>query len=211
MIITKIFDKKAGNVKVSNINFTFNRHNSQRKDAPGKPRFIGNHWTVASRFHLYDDYHFNISQVKEQVFVFQTLSWNEKGQHLWQRNTGAVGITFCGMSNNGKEDLLTPEMIDAGAILNAEICAWKNINPLELITLQKKKYINQDHRQMLVDIPGQTIQVQGITDHATFGKLDGYGNIDIGEFFEPLQENARQYYLDLKTNKRKFIFLDFFQ
>lgn len=204
MIIQKIYSRNAGTISANGNLFNFNRPNEQRKDDPGTPFMIVPHWTVADRDSLFDDYHFNITQIKDQVYVFQTLSWSEKGQHLWQRNTGAVGISLCGMSNENNKP--SAYMADTMAILCAEICAWKHIDPFKKIELPKKKYISQDHRMILQNVPGEVIQIDPISDHAVFGVKDGYGNPDIGPYYKIVLESALEYYKELKANKRQFIF-----
>ena len=95
----------------------------------------------------------------------------------------------------------TNNMLDTMAILAAEICAWKNISPVNKITLPKM------HLGKV--IPG-SINIDVIADHAMYAKEDGYKaeRWDIGHYYNSVKSNTIKYFQDLKSDKREFIFVE---
>lgn len=204
VIAVDISDKKEGFFVANGVRFYFNRNNSQKNETLGDPLFNVCHWTAGSSLSIFDDYHFNITQYGNTVYVFKTLKWHEKGQHLWGRNSNAIGYTLCCMSSPNK--IPTGNMLDALAVLIAEVCAWKHMEPSKNINLPRKKYMKLDHRLSLVNIPGE-ISAPIITDHSFFGDNDGYGNPDIKKYIADIRKKAIKVFDELKSAKRQFVSL----
>lgn len=201
-IIKDISSQPFGTIKINDINFSYISENSSRKDFFDKEKHIVNHWTAGNRKNLYDGYHFNVTEINNQIYVFKTLKRKEKGQHIWGRNSGAIGNTMCCMST--KSDFPTANMIEALSILNAEQCAWYGLDIEKEIILPKKQRIDYDS---LITVAWQ-IKAPVISDHSYFAKKDGYSQErwDIGSYIETITNKAIQYHKELKENKREFIF-----
>ncbi len=205
LISLDISDKKEGHFVVNGVRFYFKRSNSQKSEPIGDLLFNVSHWTAGSPLTVYDDYHFNITEYDNVVYVFKTLKWSEKGQHLWGRNSNAIGYALCCMRT--PKNTPTLNMLDALSTLKAETCAWKKIEPSKSIDLPKKKYTRLDHRLALVDAPGKLV-TPAITDHSFFGDNDGYGNIDIKGHIGWVRKEALRVFSELKSGKRQFKFLE---
>lgn len=212
IVIKDLSNQKAGKFKIGNVNFDFRRVNFQRSEPLGNPESLIMHHTATPPNVLYDDYHFNISEIDKQVFVFKTLKWIEKGMHLWTRNSNNISNTFC-CKATGK-DVPSPKMIDVMAILQAEQCAWKNIDIFGKVTVPKKQYVVRKQEgkkvELLILAPG-TIIVNRLSDHGEYAKLDGYSHLrwDVGENIrKQVIILAQKYYKELKAGKRQFIFKD---
>ena len=202
-IITKdISNERFGIIKINDINFNYISENSSRKQFFDKENHLVNHWTAGNRKALYDGYHFNITEINNQIYVFKSLKRKEKGQHLWSRNSGAIGNTMCCMAT--KSDFPTQNMIEALSILNAEQCAWYGLEPEKEIILPKKQRIDYDS---LITVNG-SIKAPIISDHSYFAKKDGYSQErwDIGSYMDTVRKKSIQYYKDLKSAKREFLF-----
>lgn len=100
--------------------------NKQKHTPLGHPTQLVMHWTAGNYQQVWDDYHFNIAYdpVAKRACVAKTLNLTQKGQHLWKRNTGAIGVTFSGMLD--KRFPITTEQIEAAGELLAEICLKYN-------------------------------------------------------------------------------------
>lgn len=205
LISLDISNKKEGYFVVNGVRFYLKRSNSQRSESIGNLLFNVSHWTAGSPLTVYDDYHFNITQYDNVVYVFKTLKWSEKGQHLWGRNSNAIGYALCCM--RAPKDPPSLNMLDALSILKAEVCAWKKIEPSKSVDLPKKKYARLDHRLTLVDVPGK-LTTPVITDHSFFGDNDGYGNVDIKQHIGYVRKEVLRMFSELKASKRQFRFLD---
>lgn len=96
-------------------------HNSQKSQPLGKPTQVVLHWTAGLYTQCWDSYHFNIAyDVKTpRACVVKTLKLAQKGQHLAKRNTGAIGVTFCGMATSAFP--VKPLQEQAAAELCAEL------------------------------------------------------------------------------------------
>lgn len=192
-----------GLVIINKKNYFIHNENQQKQDPLGIVKGIVLHWTAGDHDDFYNGYHFNIGEINNLPVIIKTLGWNQKGQHLWGRNTGMIGITLCAMKD--WKILPTQKQLDILPILIAEICAWKNLNPEGKISLANKKVVGQD----LIDIGGFS-NFDVISDHRTFAKKDGYGSErqDIKQYYLPAKEKAIIYFKELKSNKRKFHFLE---
>lgn len=189
--------------------YLIHKENNQKQEPMSNPLGTVNHWTAGDYDDFYDGYHFNIGIINNQIAVVKTLNFNQKGQHLWGRNSGMIGITLCAM----KDWILTPsfEQLDTMAILNAEICAWKNINPRGILKLPKMKVVGNS-----ISFVGGSQNFNAISDHREFAIADGYGadRQDINntklkkDYMVTVREKTIIYFADLKAGRRKFLFAD---
>lgn len=181
--------------KIHGLNITLFAENDQKAAEAIAPAGITYHWTAGGFLQCWDDYNFNVAwdAAAKRVIIVRTLNWHQKGKHLWGYNSGMVGITLCAM---GTPDLVpTADMIEAAAILTAEICAWKHIDPTGTLALPAKK--NQGGA--LVEVGG-LIHPPTIHDHAWFAKANGYfpDRWDVGAYYPKLVERSRLIYRELK-------------
>lgn len=138
------------------------------------------HWTAGSGLQMWDDYHFNIALAGKSPVVVKTCSLTQKGQHLFKRNTGAVGFTFAAPGPNS----VTPEMIEIMAKLLGEFCYKHGLDPA-----------------------GKTADgFYVIDDHAAYAKADGYfpDRWDIGTLMKPLRQKAIWYHQQCEKNGCEF-------
>jgi hypothetical protein len=209
-LMKDITTNSGGTVTIGNKVYVLNSVNKQKDEgntsASGKFHIVW-HWTAGTDASLYDDYHFNISVdvTKTKAVAFKTLQFSEKGQHLWQRNTGAIGFSFCALSTNA-ENKPTPVMVDAGVILTAEVCAWKGIDPRGTILLPEKKYTRSSDSMANT---GRDVAFPTIADHATFARKDGYypDRVDIDTLLPVLVKRAQEHFDLLKQGKTQFRYL----
>jgi hypothetical protein len=200
VFVKDISEQKFGIFTFEEEKFEYKSENKSRGEFFEKEIHVVNHWTVGRRSQLWDGYHCNITEMNNKLFCFRTLKRKEKGQHLWRRNSGAVGNALCSMY---KEEKPTSEMVELLALLNAEQCAWYNLNPESFIDLPKKKISGEQ----LIDVEGEII-APILGDHKFFGIKDSYGNQDI-DFYMPLvKTKAIKYFKDLKSKNRKFELLE---
>lgn len=196
-------------ILINGKNYTIHKENSQKSEPMSNPLGNVNHWTAGDYDDFYDGYHFNIGIVNNQIAVVKTLNFNQKGQHLWGRNSGMIGITLCAM----KDWVLFPtnEQLDTMAILNAEICAWKNINPKGILKLPRMKVTGNT-----ISFVGGSQNFNAISDHREFAVADGYGasRQDINntkikrDYIIDVRQKTILYFNDLKADRRKFLFAD---
>lgn len=200
-----ISKRPSGLFTFNNQSFSYRKINSQRKDPMGELLGLVMHHSGVQKGIVFDDYHFNITEGKDgQVYVFKTLGFNEKGQHLWGRNTGLLATSLCCLATG--KDTPTENMIKANAILNAEKFAWKRLNFGRLILPAKKIFSGN-----LVNIVGETITIDSLSDHGSYAKLDGYfpDRWDVGEGIKnTIITLTKKHYSDLKSGKAQFIFKD---
>lgn len=177
--------------------------NSQKFEVMGKKVGIVYHHTGGDYMLPYDYYHFNVMWDGKKPIVVKTLGLDQKGQHLYGRNTGMIGITFDSLSAPAL--VPTPNQLDAGALLGAELCCWQNIDPEAKLILPKKKY---NPRTNTLDTLSGTIEAPTISDHNFFGckERDDYGRWDIGDKYPIVVKALNKYYKELKQGKRKFVF-----
>ena len=206
MRIEKLIDR-TGTILINSSKLHIRKVNTQLKAPLGDIKGIVLHHSACPRNVVFDDYHINIAEVEKEPIICQLLGYNQKGQHLWGRNTGMIGISISCMDN--PDDLPSPNQINYLSTLIAEVCCWKNLNPSATIKLAKKKIVNKE----LVDVynsKGQleTIEAPVISDHAFFAKKDGYypDRWDIGNYYSIVVKQAKSVYKELKAGKRQFIF-----
>lgn len=190
---------------------TFNIHypNASRADANGTPKGWSWHWSACDQLQLFDDYQFCISEnaTHDQAIVFKMLAWNEKGQHTWQRNSNLIGGSFA-CSAGSALTKPSPLMLDAGALLTAEGCAWKQIDPRGKFETDRKVY---NRALDTMSSTGQVMKVDTLMDHRSYAMLDGYypDRVDIdGSMFTEFKKRVLNYYDALKKGKAKFVLLD---
>lgn len=191
------------NVLVNNMSYPIVDENSQKNDSLGTIKGIVCHWTAGDYKTFFNGYHVNIGFINNQVVVVRTLDFKQKGQHLWGRNSNMLAITICAM----KDWILKPNQyqLDTMSLIIAEVCCWYDLDPTGFLTLPRK----QNQNNTLVTLEGnQTFNV--ISDHREFAIHDGYSSErqDIKEYMLPVRQKAIEYYKELKSGKRRFIFLD---
>jgi len=92
---------------------------------------------------------------------------------------------------------------DLMSLVIAEICAYKQLEPTDLLTVDEKIIKGSS----LVST-GRMFQCPTVTDHKYWGIKDKYGNPDIGVYFKPIDKKALEYYQELKMNRRMFQFAE---
>lgn len=184
--------------------FSIRRPNGQKGDALGDKLGWIAHWSACPESLVFDDYHINIcvSVDRKKPVIAKTLKFNQKGQHLFGRNTGMLAISFACPAVS-KITKPTEEMVDAMALVIAESCAWHKLDPNGSIQVPKKLYSYATDK--LSTLPG-TIKMPVISDHASYAKADGYGRdrIDIGAYLPLVKSKALVFFKELKANERQF-------
>lgn len=70
--------------------------NSQKGDPGGKFDRAVLHWTAGGPNAPYDDYHYcQVMDTDGEPVIVRCVAENMKGQHLYKRNTGAKGFSYC--------------------------------------------------------------------------------------------------------------------
>ena len=148
--------------RIGGIALTLHATNQSKAHTLGKVKSVVFHWTAGTYTQVFDAYHVNIAfdAVQNKAYVIQTVKLDRLGEHLWHRNTGAIGISFAAMwkaerKEHGKFPV-TPEMLELGAQVAAEICAWRHLDP----------------RGNLTHTDGLVAPV--VSDHLFYAKADGY-------------------------------------
>lgn len=216
MNIPFIDASETGSGHVDGLSIHVVDENGQKNDPLGTPQGVILHWSAGTYTQCFNAYHFNIVYNPEtkHASVVRTLNWKMKGQHLWGRNTGMVGISFCAMADaNPPASMSAPAhfgshpvtdaQVEAAAVLVAEICAWKHLDPSGTITVPQKR-ISGDS---LINT-GSTIQAPVVTDHRFYAQHDGYAadRWDIERYMAQVYTKANQYYKELKAHTRQFQF-----
>lgn len=186
---------KKDSIIIEGLKLPILKKNTQKNDPLGPIKGIVLHHTAGHYKDIYDDYHFNIPFIKNKASVVKTLNFSQKGQHIWGRNTGEIGISL--------DCLATPDIVpqydqlDCMAILIAEICAWKRIDPKGT-----HSSYNPNTGVLIPNAPN-------ITDHKFYSsqKYDKYGKIDIKDL-DLVLKLVDKYYKELKSNERQFMFVD---
>ena len=90
---------------------------------------------------------------------------------------------------------VTPEMIEASAVLGAEICAWKRIDP-------------RGYYKKASPFTGIMQTIPNVADHSRYAQLDGYGadRWDVGNYFVQTNKRLLQHYDALKAGTVQFRF-----
>lgn len=189
--------------KLNNKTYYINNDNSQLNENMGKVIGIVLHWTAGDQKTFYNGYPINIGFIDNEVIVVKTIKFTQKGQHVWQRNSGLLGIALCAM----KVWIIKPNeyQLDIMSLFIAEYCSWNKLDPEKTISLPEKKLVG-----ITLVNTGRNKNFPIISDHRTFAEADGYGSErqDILNYYQPVREKAIQYYKELKNNKRKFQFLE---
>lgn len=177
--------RRVASVNCMGLNLTLHSANGQKGEPLGKITQLVLHWTAGDYRGVWDDYHYNVAfdRSEKRACIVKTLDLTQKGQHLWKRNTGAVGVSFCAMADHRFP--VTEEQKEACALLLAELCYKLNLDP----------------------------RLKGtITDHAEWAKVDGYypDRWDIGSqaagaanLLKPLEARTIAIWHELKAGKRK--------
>lgn len=187
------------------------KENSQKNETMGKVIGLVPHWTAGDYQTFFDGYHVNFGFINNEVIVVKTLLFSQKGQHLWARNSGMIGLVLCAM----KDWLLKPNkyQVDMMALFIAEYCCWYGLDPESEVTLPEKYRVNYN----TLGNTGKMKKFPIIADHRTYAESDGYGeerqdildskvNPEVN-YYEIVRDRAISYYKQLKANKRKFVFL----
>lgn len=167
------------------------------------------HWSAGLKHQIFDEYHYNVVEnSKKQAGVVQSLLSTQKGSHLARRNTGLIGISISSMRQPKlKKDQPSPAQQFLTALLIAELCCWKNLNPTGTFVANKQYWDPKD--KAFVPMIG-SINAPVISDHKYWAKQDKYfpDRWDIDTYFQPIYETALVLYSELKANKRQFKFKD---
>lgn len=174
-------------------------------------RHVCVHWGATDWNDIYNDYHYTIVFDPEtrKAYVVKGLNDEQKGQHLWGRNSGCYGVGFAAMRDATPKAGMTavqfkgpnpiqPEQMELAAQLIAELCAWKKMNPFAEVTLMDKKRGGDS----LVNTGG-TMQAPTVADHAWFARQDGYpyDRWDIADYFPTLKARVDTMFRELKGQK----------
>jgi len=122
--------------------------NDQRSMKLGKIKRVIVHWTGGSYRMVHDVYHYCVpyDKLKDKAHVVKLLKLTEMGRHAFKANTGAVGISLCGMRNavpsNLGEAPLTKAQLEVAAQFVAEFALFHKLT-LEAVT---------DHYQVDIEI-----------------------------------------------------------
>jgi hypothetical protein len=185
--------------------------NSQRGEPLGDYRGVCMHWTAGDRLTAFDEYHLNIADNGRAALIIKTLPLTDKGQHVWGRNTGLVGLSYCAMlnatSNNLGKFQPTARQREAMQVVVAELCAWRRLDPHDTFTLPKMKPAGAR-----LAPAGGSVEVPVVADHAIYAKLDGYprDRWDTGPFYAEDRAAICKVYDELKAGKRQFRFASLF-
>ena len=177
------------------------RVNTQKHEPLLTIKGIVLHWTAGPKALCFDDYHYNVIDVAGKASVVQTLLPTQKGMHLYGRNTGMLGITVCAMQNPKlKSSLPTDAQIEAMALLCAEICCFKNLNP-DGDLFDAPVIVNRIRTKEIFKAPV-------LSDHKYWAIKDSYypDRWDIDTYMPIVLKKAIGYYKELKSNKRQFQF-----
>ena len=205
---TKLFGPVGTVRQVDFIGMRINLHasNDQRTETHVLPFTLLYHWLASDWDDVHNSYPFCVvhNPATGQVGVVQTLDWDEKPKHLWGRNTGTTAIGFAGMRDARRDSRgnlvmgsrpINDAMLAVGAVLGAEICAWKRIEPRGKVNVPKKRIVGS----ALVDVPGQRMYMPAVTDHSAYARQDGYpgDRWDVWTLMPVIQENLLIAYDDL--------------
>ena len=151
------------------LGLTLHPANGQKDEAMGTPTGIVLHWTAGDYTGAWDDYHYNVAMdvTNKRACVMQCLRLDQKGQHLWGRNSGMIGISFCAMADHRFP--VTDEQKEAAAHLIAELCYKFNLDPSRALQLPELKQVAGSLTRT-----GGLIHPLTVSDHADFAKHDGY-------------------------------------
>lgn len=138
----------------------------------GTPDGVVLHWSAAQPNKVHSSYPLNfVANEKGEAFVVRTLKWHQKPAHLWGRNGQFSGQVLAG---NPEVSAWRPwtSQVDLAAIVGAETCAWKRIDPRAKILVPELTCDTNATKQWAT---GRQIHVPTIWDHANFAKVDDYG------------------------------------
>lgn len=113
---------RVSTVNCMGLNLTLHTANGQKNQPLGKPTQIVLHWTAGDYRGVWDDYHYCVAydRSSDRACIAKCLDINQKGQHLWKRNSGSIGLSFSAMADQRFK--VTPKQIEAMALLIAELC-----------------------------------------------------------------------------------------
>jgi hypothetical protein len=207
--LTGHYAARHTSVKLSNtLTLQLCYENDQKDGDPGTSKRIIFHWSAGNYNQCWDGYQFGVVYDAKtgQAYAVRFLKGNQKGKHLWARNTGSIGISFMAMASGQP---VTKAQLMVGARLAAEYCAWHRIDPRATETID----------QMACDQPnansiwktGKMIQMKVVSDHASYAQQDGYGRfrVDVGTGnMNGIMTELLRIYDALKAGHEKFMMLD---
>lgn len=188
------------------------KQNTQKNETMGKPLHIVFHHTAGHKNVVCDDYHFCGAEVEGKAYVVKTLKTNEKGQHLWGRNSGAIGYSLCSMAKTKAGKFIQPsdQQLEHAGLWLGEYSAWKNLDIKGTISLINKDYIPSTKT---LESMGTYENYAIVADHGYFALHDRYypDRWDIGEYaYTELQLRSatlRKELLTIKPGQRKNTYL----
>ena len=98
------------------------------------------HWSAGRYGQIWEDYHINIDS-DGSLYCVGDLNFNEKRNHTWKQNTGAIGISMCACYGATVDNNLD---IDYGEYPPTK----EQIESMSLIMAILHKYANIDYSQM---------------------------------------------------------------
>lgn len=204
---------KRPSVKSGDLTVSLMRENNQKHLPMGALHGVVFHWSAGTYTMAWDGYHGGVAYdvAQNEPHIVRCLTWGQRGQHLWGRNSNYVGLCYFGArelvwAKNRRvvfpgPNPIVPVMTEALAIYAAEVCAWKQINPRG--THQAPEMRAQAGRLVAT---GRMIAVPNLADHADFAATDGYAadRGDIGPYKALLVPRILAVYDELKAGRRKF-------
>jgi len=213
---TKLYGKQDSAL-IDEFNLYLFGENTQASRPLGKPQGVVFHHTAGTYNQCFNGYHFNVVyDVKTQkAHIVKNLTIKQLGQHLWGRNTGMLAISFSSMrgavnmTNHPGPYPINAAMLQVATIFTAELCAWTSLNPKGNLVLPKKRISGNS----LITVPGASITVPVLGDHAIYARHDGYfpSRWDVGgpegEIMKALAPAIATHHDRLKSGKATFEYL----
>lgn len=130
--VSDLFGRVA-TVNCMGLNLTLHSANGQKNQPLGQPTQLVLHWTAGDYRGVWDDYHYCVAYDRsaDRACIAKCLDITQKGQHLWKRNTGAIGLSFSAMADS--RFAVTPKQKEAMALLVAELCFKYSISMANVV------------------------------------------------------------------------------
>jgi hypothetical protein len=213
--LTDEFAKGVQNVVWNGDTLNLKHSNDQKGMATGKILGLYFHWPVTDYNDIYNSYHLGVPYFPkhDKAGLTKNLNFSQLGKQLWKRNTGHIGMSLCGMWDasmgpDGKLHAgpfpLKDAQLKVAARAGAEFCILHGIDPRG--SHQAPEYA---YKGGALVPTGKTIWIPNVTDHAWFGKRDGYGSWDCGPYTPIILQQLFKDYDELKKTPeadRKFLY-----
>lgn len=175
--------------------------------AMGKINSMATHWSAGGYKASHPGYGLNAEWWAEKPSVgvlVQTGSTNDKGTHVWGRNTGMFGLAIAAMADDfstGKKVVLYPKPVQVWTLAYAAACC-AGIFGLKIEgTVKKTKMASNDTSIWAID--GYHM-APVLADHAWYAARDGYypHRWDIGSQLKP--DHAANFWLPFQAAAFQF-------